>query len=244
MFPCPSVFPYASSWPSRAVLLATAICLGIPIERSSAADFTVGVVTGEVGGHILLPIELGGADVPVAVQFDILYNAERLASEPVVKGPAALSHTVASRSIAEGRRRVILFSNPNAPIPDGVVVEVPFSSDEQGEEGTSVVNLTRIRVALADGTSAPGEPNISPGAVNLTPTLGIPVLQDLSIGANGNLTLNLQGGDGRRFEVEVSDDLENWAQLGTVEVAGGTASFVDADINDHPKRFYRVRPAP
>lgn len=53
--------------------------------------------------------------------------------------------------------------------------------------------------------------------------------------------LSVRGGDGGAFEVEMSDDLETWTRIGTVQGSDGPLEFRDEDAGEGTRRFYRLR---
>ncbi|MBI5383516.1 MAG: hypothetical protein HZA90_02385 [Verrucomicrobia bacterium] len=61
--------------------------------------------------------------------------------------------------------------------------------------------------------------------------------------ASGHTTLLWPAAAGRAYQVQFRDSLDggDWSSLsGTVTIAGGTASLVDATSAAQPHRFYRV----
>lgn len=117
--------------------LLSGLTLTLSAVSSWSADFTIGISNAQPGSRVLLPVNLSGPSIPVAMQFDVLYGSENLASEPIVKGPATFAHTVKSTLRSGGRRRVLIYATPVSEIPDGVIIEMIRS-----------MALTLIRVVL------------------------------------------------------------------------------------------------
>lgn len=61
----------------------------------------------------------------------------------------------------------------------------------------------------------------------------------------GNLLhLSFAAEAGRTFHLEASSDLRNWEALSDDVSSDGAWHFIDADMDDHPHRFYRLVPDP
>jgi len=60
--------------------------------------------------------------------------------------------------------------------------------------------------------------------------------------SNGTFFLRLTGEPGRRYDIEVSDDLNGWFLLTTKTVdADGTVIVDDPAASDYDRSFYRAR---
>ena len=87
----------------------------------------------------------------VAVQFDLAYNATRVAALDALIGSAPADHVVRSREISPGLRRVLIYSPENSAITltniggqtIGVLVNIPFFVPRQ-ERGGSGPNVTEL----------------------------------------------------------------------------------------------------
>lgn len=62
--------------------------------------------------------------------------------------------------------------------------------------------------------------------------------------ANGQFECQVSGSTGQRVEILVSANLTDWDSVTTLQLNGGSATFVDASAAGAPFRFYRARPAP
>jgi trimeric autotransporter adhesin len=62
----------------------------------------------------------------------------------------------------------------------------------------------------------------------------------LQKGAGGSATLEVDGQDGMRCLIQVSDDLEIWTDLGTALIINGQIQFTDAEAEHKAYRFYQV----
>ena len=56
----------------------------------------------------------------------------------------------------------------------------------------------------------------------------------------GVIGLKITGSPGEICTIEASDNLPDWAVIGTHTLTGNTGTFVDAAQQQHPKRLYRV----
>jgi len=60
--------------------------------------------------------------------------------------------------------------------------------------------------------------------------------------ADGSATISLAGMVGSSCQVDKSDDLVSWTNLGTVQFTSATKSITDPNPTQEAKRFYRARP--
>lgn len=64
----------------------------------------------------------------------------------------------------------------------------------------------------------------------------------LSVAANGQAILTVNGLAGHTYNIEATQDLRTWSTLGSVTAgSGGTATYTDTTAPDVLKRFYRTR---
>jgi len=68
-----------------------------------------------------------------------------------------------------------------------------------------------------------------------------PILSQPKILPGGNFQMRLQGNTNRNYDIEISSNLTNWANLATVTYTNGLMPFVDTNAPDTNKRFYRAR---
>ena len=131
-----------------------------------AADFLVGISNGQQGVQVLLPVSLTSdpdPPDPTAIQFDIIYDGEELASDPVISGAATSTHVIQTILRAAGRRRVVIFSRTNTPIGDGVIVEIPFNINIDAKPGIQTISLSNL--VAVDSAANEITTNISAGSV-------------------------------------------------------------------------------
>ena len=68
-----------------------------------------------------------------------------------------------------------------------------------------------------------------------------PALQ-LILASGGAVTLTITGQNGRDYEVQATQDFNDWTVLGTVTMGPeGTMSFSDPEVAYYPARYYRTR---
>jgi hypothetical protein len=94
-----------------------------------------------------VPIQIISETSVVAAQFDLVYEAANLSASSATGGGALVDHSVKSSEPGSGIRRVVLYSFGNAPIQNGVLVNIPLSISPGAPEG--VVGLTLANVVLA-----------------------------------------------------------------------------------------------
>ncbi len=219
-------------------LLFLAAWFATPGTAIGATDFTVGIVNGSAGGQVLIPVDLTSGDQPIGVQFDIVYDGSVLVSDPVLDGAAAAAHTIESNAVNSGRRRVVIYSDTNAVIGDGVIIEIPFTV-AVGSYGTmQVVDL--VSVLVSDSSGQPIAPfGTTAGTLDI---IEIPTnLGSLTLDTEtGEFQFDLTGEEGKTIRIEASTDLEVWESLGEFVITDGGFSFTDPNAGDFTERFYRA----
>ena len=204
---------------------------------SAATDFSVGIVQGDQGATLIVPITFSGSDGSVGIQFDVLYDGVIFDSDPAVAGAAAGSHVVVSNQLGDGHRRVIIYSASNAVVSNGTLVEIPFELEPGRTGGISVVNLSDVLVA--DALGDPISPlSVTPGSVEELKKR--PTLSEIAILETGAFRMQFFGMDGVNYRIEVSVNLVQWEILGTATVAGGLLVFSDPAASSFDRRFYRA----
>jgi len=69
-----------------------------------------------------------------------------------------------------------------------------------------------------------------------------PRIRSLRHHANGRRQLQIEGATGQVYLVEASSNLVGWATIGTTTLTtDGVFEFEDAQAEEHPWRFYRIR---
>ena len=185
----------------------------------------------------MLPVAIGSSDNPICFQVDVLYDGVSFTTEPAVTGGAAGGHAVASSEINIGRRRLVVYSEDNAVLGDGIVVEIPFNLNAGRTGGFTVVDLAEI---IAAGPA--GDP-ITPFMVAtgfVEEKMKVPVFSGLTLSESGELRFTFSGIDSVTYRIEVSSDLDIWETLGTATTAEGVLEFSDPDASAYERRFYRA----
>ena len=76
------------------------------------------------------------------------------------------------------------------------------------------------------------------------PTVGVPTVQIRTAPA-GQFVLTVSGLIGQTYDIEASQDLMTWTNIGTVTPgASGSLDFTDTNTASFPQRFYRTRETP
>jgi hypothetical protein len=78
------------------------------------------------------------------------------------------------------------------------------------------------------------------GTIVVSLILDRPILCPPVLGAEGEVTLCVEGPRGRLYTVEASTDLEHWTPIGTVRNVSGVLTLRDAGRGGAPYRFYRA----
>jgi hypothetical protein len=67
------------------------------------------------------------------------------------------------------------------------------------------------------------------------------MFDSLIVSPDGQVRLTLRATAGQTYVIQASTNLESWNDLGTVQILGETAEFVDVDATNHPYRCYRAK---
>ncbi len=126
------------------------------------------------------------------------------------------------------------------------------TSSARWVSGTRTVTVSDGRLTVGNGSGASNNKIcfIDIAAVSASPaplagSEGSLKLQWIDRTSAGRVTLRLEAAvDQADCAIEVSSDLVTWEPLGLVPIIDGTVAFDDANPENHPQRFYRVRLAP
>ena len=70
---------------------------------------------------------------------------------------------------------------------------------------------------------------------------GAILIELLNVSPDGQVRLTLRALAGQTLVVQASTDLQAWDDLGTVQILGESAEFVDVDATTHQYRYYRAK---
>jgi hypothetical protein len=102
---------------------------------------------------------------------------------------------------------------------------------------------TTYYIAATTYTFRGVESALSSEVVYTVPT-PLPVLQ-ISVTPTGQFVLGVTGTVGQTYDIQATQDLENWTVIGAVTVgASGWAEFTDTNAANFSSRFYRAQQQP
>lgn len=222
-----------------AVLLGAALSLASP-KAAAAASIGLGSGTAGPGDAAVLDIQFTGDGSAVALQFDVAFDAKRLAAGFAAGTALTAKHLVSSSVPTPGVARVVIYSLANQALGNGVIATLPFKVLAPAIPGTATLVVSNLLVSSA--TPARVQPvTATPGSVLIRDSAG-PRLQLPSIAANRQATLRVNGVDGKTYTLQGSLDLKVWETVATSVASGGVATFTDGATR--PFRFYRAQEAP
>ncbi len=240
--------------PTTRVIAAFRVCLlgvalsfafdAVGLRARAAATLTLGSPAAGPGEVAQIPVSLQGDAAAVAVQFDVRFDAARLTPGLAAPATGAARHVVVSSTPAPGIARVVIYSLANQALGNGVLVTLPMRVTSPSPTGTSPLVVSNVLVAAA--TATPVTPVVTAdGAVVIRDSaaarLQIPVLA-----ANGQVTIRLNGQEGRSYVLQRSGDLLGWEVVSTQTAVGGVAVFTDPGPgpDGSGRRFYRALEGP
>lgn len=206
-----------------------------------APAIAVGSTAGAPGGTATVPIYLSGNTRGVAAQFDLAFDANRIALASAVGGGGSPNHILASGQPTNGVLRVVLYSLTNSLLGNGVLINLRLTILPAAPESVMPIQVTNA--LLADVTAASVQP-LTLQAGSLLISLGAGSrLASLNRSA-GQVQFQLIGPADKRYVIQGSPDLSSWIDLATNVLAGGQITITDTTATNLPQRFYRARYAP
>lgn len=210
------------------VLAATTLSLGSP-----------GAGPGEFAG---VAVQFQSDASPVALQFDVHFDAARLTPGYAVADQAGTGFLIRSGSSRPGVVRVLVYSDSNRPMVNGTLVTLPLRVVPSALGGGTPLTISNVVLSSSSGTRL--EPVTAVGGSVTIRNETSPVFQRPTVSANGQWVLTLNGQDGRSYTLQASTDLATWQPLATVVATGGVAVFNDAPAAGRTHRYYRAVLAP
>ena len=113
-------------------------------------EIDVGDGSALPGNDAELPIHYISDNTSTAIQFDLEFNPSLSTPLNAAARSALDDHVVITNLIGAGRYRVLIYSPSNTLVNDGVLVDVPFTLNENFSDETEII-ITNIRVVDADG---------------------------------------------------------------------------------------------
>lgn len=192
------------------------------------------------GAMVSVPILLQSTQAVVAIQFDLVYDSGQLSSDNAIPSPdLAQAFRVRSSEPARGRRRVVVYSQDNRPIPAITFVSIPLTVFEGVPRGVIPLVLTNVFPASIQATVV--QPlAIASGSLIIGPT-GPVEIGSVVFTTEGTFEIELTGVQGQQVTVEASTDLIRWDMLETFTASTDTFVFTDRAAANFTHRFYRMR---
>lgn len=225
----------------RLTLLLAGLLLGVSqVYQGSAGsiEIAVGSREGTPGSSLTVPVSVSVDPDVVALQFDLIYDAQRLDTGAVRLQTSLPAHQLLTSEPVSGVTRVIVFSRTNQVIP----TSVNFSLDVAIAENqlATVVPLTPRQVITGNISAVTGGGRqIRAGEVivreNAPARIGQPVFSP-----TGAFSLALEGLVGRTITIQASTDFETWTDIDTFVVESENQRFEDDAAAAFPIRFYRA----
>ncbi len=209
------------------------------VESKSQSLFTIGMEAAPQGARALIPVEMQSDPSPVAIQMDMMFNENIVLSEPTLRGNSSSGHEMASRLLAPGRRRIVIYSESNTAIPDGLIIDAPFQILPGAPSGLSQLQLQNV-IAADSLAEQLGSISVTAGGIQVIEGGNGPTLRGFSVSVDGVFGFELNVLDGAEYRIEVSEDLQAWEELETITANGETLQFTDPDSPNLQKRFYRA----
>jgi hypothetical protein len=217
------------------VLLAFSL-LAVWPAALDAAEISAGSATTSSGRTALLPIQFQSTDNGVALQFDLAFDTNRIASGSAVSANPTTGYFVSSSEPRAGLRRIVIYSLGAKPLESGALVNVPFMANANAPESDVEVRLQNAILSKADGVTV--QPiTLTSGKVTISASAAAR-FSSVRITSDGRILLEGVGAPDRSYILQGSSDLLQWVNLKTNSPVAGVLSFEDS-LNQ-PRRFYRA----
>ena len=133
---------------STPVLCFLALLCAAPLYADTS--LSIGSTPAYPGSTVSVQALLTRVTNAVAAQFDLSFNENKVASDGVIAGASLADHTVRSRLVAPGVRRVLIYSLNNSAISstNRVIASLAFTLSPTEYVGSGP--LTPANVTLAD----------------------------------------------------------------------------------------------
>ena len=223
---------------AQSQLAAALLLIGLAAPRGFAGPLlSIGVGTGSAGGTVAVPVSLSGAASAVAAQFEVAFDPTKLSVGTPSVAPSVPGHLVFGQP-TNGTVRVVIYSLANAPITNGVLINLPFTVAAKAGSGRFALELRNGM--LADANAARLAPvQLASGSITVVAS-GAPSLSSLARSTSGLVTFLLTGTSEQNYVIQASTNLVNWVPVSTNVTLGGTAQVTDSSAGAFRARFYRA----
>jgi hypothetical protein len=164
-----------------------------------------------------------------------------LASDGAVVAAALDRIQVASRELSPGVRRVLIFTQDSQPLPNGALLNLPFSIAANASAGTTTLSLGEVLISNPQFGPVPS--TATAGAITITSGQTAEFKSAL-FDKTGVFQLELSATAGRSYRIELSPDLKTWSPLVTELAVNSLLRVADTNTVRSPARFYRALTLP
>jgi hypothetical protein len=197
---------------------------------------------GHAGAFVRVPVELQAIGDEHAVAFSLQFDPAQLSNPRVTNVAAGAALAIDTNELATGSIGASLTAPPRATFGTGhvtlaefIFVTAPGHATIETFAGFGTSPVTR---SVRDTNDLVLPALFVPGVIELSP-----LRIASSVFSNGTFRLSFPAGGhhgaGERYVVDASEDLVNWAPVGTNSAVNGFFEFIAPFVLPH--RFYRVR---
>jgi hypothetical protein len=223
----------------RKICFALLLFIFSGVDNIASPTLTIGQGTGDQNTSGLVPVSFSDEDPIVAMQFDVQFDDTLLEVRPVLLQTLSTNQIVISGQPANGVQRVVIYSLNNAPLPNGVLLNLQFRAGFFAQNGTAA--LTPANVILANAAAQRLGPVTLNSGSFLISSVAVAEFVSASI-QNGSVELQLMGKVGDTFVLQTSADLIGWSSISTNNIpSGGVLKFIDSGVAPNRARFYRAQ---
>ena len=219
----------------KLALACLACCLIDGGTAQAVPRLVAGVVRGFPGRTVEVPITLSYRtndvrDV-VALQADVVFDANGVDDGTLTPGRITSKHVVDSSNPTSGTRRVLLYSLANSVLTNGEIARVLFSVAPKAYRNFAL-RLENVILVRADASQVVSE--VVHGVIAVNHVYVGPGGQ-----ADGLLNVATNGAE-QCFIIQATTDFRTWVNVQTNSTDDALLQFIDPQAAAHPHRFYRA----
>ncbi|MEX0332448.1 MAG: Ig-like domain-containing protein [Puniceicoccaceae bacterium] len=136
----------------RTALAALATVALAAFPASGATTLHLGPSSGLANETLSVPMEVRSGDGITALQFDMFYDPAVVELSDVRQGIAAAGHILDFETVASGQTRVVVISNTNAVLGDGMVADMEINLLSEVPEGSRALSFSNVIISDLTGT--------------------------------------------------------------------------------------------
>jgi len=211
------------------VLCLLALLYAAPLYADTS--LSIGSAPAYPGSTVSVQALLTRVTNAVAAQFDLLFNDNKVTSDGVLAGASLADHTVKSRLVAPGIRRVLIYSLNNSAISstNRVIASLAFTLSPTEYVGSGP--LTPSSAILADADANPVTPvTLNSGQIFVRPADRRP---------DGVVDFFLPSEPDQKYLIQATTNFIHWDNILTNVAIANFMALVDLDGPNFPYRFYR-----